>query len=412
MGEGLPWEAIDVARARQRIASDVIHTPLVPAPEIPGLEAAGPVYLKLENLQRTGAFKIRGALNKIAALPDEVRRRGVVAASAGNHAQGVAWAARRFGIPATIVMPSLASPLKVRRTRALGAEVVLEGADYEEAYGRAIARAEQEGRTFVHPYDDADVIAGQGTVGREILEDLPSVGRVVAGVGGGGLLAGIACALRQAGSAAEVVGVQPLGASTLAPSLARGTVVTGGRPATFADGLATRHVGTLPLAILREAKATAITVDDRSIARAAFLLLEGAKVLAEGAAAAALAGLLSSPASGRTGPTVVVVSGGNLDPFLLDRILFIGLADQGRLLRLSGTLRDVPGQLAEFLGIASSARANVREIRHARESADSVPGEVVVEVDLDVRDRAHAEEVLARYRAAGWTVRALPLGPD
>ncbi len=407
MREDSPWDAIDVDGARSRIASEVIRTPLLRAPSWPELGDA-PLYLKLENLQRTGAFKLRGALNKIALLDTETRRRGVVAASAGNHAQGVAWAARHFGIPATIVMGTHASPLKVSATRALGAEVILSGADYDDAYEHAVSLATKENRTFVHPYDDPAVVAGQGTIGLEILDELPDVRRIVAGVGGGGLLAGIASAVRQRGSTAEIVGIQPAGASTLLPSLTQGRVVIGPRPVTFADGLATRHIGDLPFRILAAAGAIARTVDDRTIARAAFLLLEQAKVLAEGAGAASFAGLLEHPELARDGPTVLVVSGGNLDPFVLDRILFIGLASEGRLLRLASSLHDVPGQLADFLLVASEAQANVRQIRHGRESPDRPPGEVSVELDLEVRDAAHGSEVLRQYRAKGWPAIEVP----
>lgn len=408
MSETEPWAEIDVATARERTRGEVVRTPLVRAPEIPGSRGE-PVYLKLENLQLTGAFKIRGALNKIASLSAEERARGVVAASAGNHAQGVAWAARRFGIPATIVMGTHASPLKVSATRALGATVVLFGNDYDDAYDRAREMAKEEGRTFVHPYDDPLIIAGQATVAEEIREDLPNVARIVAGVGGGGLLSGIASSMRRAGSSAEIVGVQPSGASNLAPSLAAGRVIVGPRPNTFADGLATRHIGDLPFRILSAARARAIAVDDRSIARAAFVLLERAKTLAEGAGAAGWAAVLEHPELCKNGPTVVVISGGNLDPFVLDRILFIGLAAEGRLLRLSSPISDVPGRLAAFLAVAGEAQANVRHIRHGREVPDRPPGEVTVELDLEVRDSSHGKRVLDLYQKQGWSVREIPL---
>ena len=408
MSDREPWSEIDVERARQRTKDEVVRTPLVRAPDLPGL-GPGPVYLKLENLQRTGAFKIRGAFNKIASLSAEERSRGVVAASAGNHAQGVAWAARRFGVPATIVMATHASPLKVSATRALGADVVLYGSDYDDAYGRAVELAKEQGRTFVHPYDDPLVIAGQATIGEEIREDLPDVARVVAGVGGGGLLSGIASSLRRAGSHAEIVGVQPLGASNLGPSLEAGRVIVGPRPDTFADGLATRHIGDLPFRILSAAGARAISVDDRGIARAAFILLEKAKIMAEGAGAAGWAAVLEHPELTRDGPVVVVVSGGNLDPFVLDRVLFIGLAAEGRLLRLASPISDVPGRLSAFLAVAAEAQANVRHIRHAREVPDRPPGEVTVELDLEVRDASHGSEVLDLYRKKGWNVREIPL---
>lgn len=399
---------VDVLAAAARLRGHIVRTPLVRAPPLPGLGDAA-VYLKLENFQATGAFKIRGAINRIAQIPEDDARRGVAAASAGNHAQGVAWAARERGIPATIVMPETASPLKITRTRSLGARVLLHGANYDEAHEYALRLAARERLTYVHPYDDPDVISGQGTVGLEILEDLPTVRRVIAGVGGGGLLSGIAAGLHAQDSSAEVIGIQSTGADTLRASLAAGKVVEGATPNTFADGLATRRIGQLPLEILRAVHARAFVVDDRAIARASFLLLELAKVLAEGAGAAATAGLLEHPELARDGPVVVVVSGGNLDPFVLDHVLFIGLAAEGRLLRLRSTMRDVPGQLAAFLKIAADSGANVRHLNHERESPDLPPGRVTVEIELEVRDGAHGLEVERAYRDAHWPVERLSI---
>ncbi|EQD36851.1 threonine dehydratase catabolic, partial [mine drainage metagenome] len=238
-GPALPVSLSAVEAAARRIDRRVLRTPLVRAPELPGLPEV-PIYLKLENLQTTGSFKLRGALNKVLGLSDADAARGVVAASAGNHAQGVAWAARARGIPATIVMAQNASPLKVRRTRALGAEVILYGADYDEAHDRSVEIARDQHRAYVHPFDDPEVIAGQGTIGLEILDELPDVELIVAGVGGGGLLAGIASAVRGRGRPTRLLGVQPSGADTLRASLREQRVVVGPRPTTFADGLATR----------------------------------------------------------------------------------------------------------------------------------------------------------------------------
>jgi threonine dehydratase len=407
----LPVSLAEVEAAARGIAGKVVRTPLIEAPRFPGLPDT-PVYLKLENLQRTGAFKLRGATHRIAQLSPEEAKRGVVAASAGNHALGVAWAARAKGVPVTIVMAETASPLKVSLTRALGARVILEGADYDEAHDRSVRLAAEEHLTYIHPYDDPFIVAGQGTVGLEILEDLPEVARIVVGVGGGGLFAGIAAAVRGRGSDADLVGVQPKGSDNLRPSLEQGRVVLGPRPNTFADGLATRQIGDLPFRILRAARARAVTVDDRTIARASFLLLEQAKVLAEGAGATPLAGLIEHPELAETGPVVLVVSGGNLDPFLLDRILFIGLAAEGRLLRIRAPLRDVPGRLEEFLSIAAREGANVRHILHGRESPDLPPGEVTVEVELEVRDATHGNAVEAAYRQRGWPVVRVATGPE
>jgi threonine dehydratase len=406
----LPVRLDDIERAARTISGSVLSTPLLLAPRLPGLPDV-PIYLKLENLQRTGAFKLRGATNRIAQLTAEEASRGVIAASAGNHALGVAWAARARGVPATIVMAETASPLKVSLARSLGARVVLRGTDYDEAHDHSVKLAEEEHLTYIHPYDDRFVIAGQGTIGLEILDARPDVRRIIAGVGGGGLLAGIAAAVRGRGSSAEIVGVQPRGSDNLRPSLEKGRVVVGGRPATFADGLATRQIGDLPFQILRAAGVRSVVVDDRTIARASFLLLEQAKVLAEGAGATPLAALLEHPELAADGPIVLVVSGGNIDPFLLDRILFIGLAAEGRLLRLRAPLKDLPGRLEEFLHVAAAGGANVRQIFHGRESPDRPPGEVTVEVELEVRDAAHGDRVEADYRARGWSAERVPLGP-
>jgi threonine dehydratase len=399
----------DVRRAATAIAGAVRRTPLVVAPTFPGLPSSG-LYLKLENLQTTGAFKLRGATNRIAQLSADEAKRGVIAASAGNHAQGVAWAARARGIPATVVMARTASPLKVRLTREMGARVILTGADFDEANEEALRRAAAEGLAFIPPFDDPAIIAGQGTVGLEILEDLPSTRRIVVGVGGGGLAAGIAVAARGIHPDVEIVCVQPQGSDTLRASLAAGRVVVGNRPTTFADGLATRHVGNLPLRLLLANHVRSVVVDDTSIARASFLLLEQAKVLAEGAGAIPLAALLNDPSLAEGGPTVLVISGGNLDPFLIDKVLLAGLSAEGRLLRLSATVSDAPGRLVEFLTVAAEANANVRHIRHDRDAAGHGPRDVSVTVELEVRDAEHGREVTARYVERGWVVRSDEVG--
>jgi threonine dehydratase len=402
--ELLPVTLADVRRAADVIRGTIRATPLIEAPAFPGLPATG-LYLKLENLQRTGAFKLRGATNRISQLTPDEAKRGVIAASAGNHSQGVAWAARARGIPATVVMALSASPTKVRSTRELGARVILYGADFEEANEEALRRGKSEGLTYIAPFDDPAVIAGQGTVGLEIVEALPEVRRIVVGVGGGGLAAGIAVAARSLRPDVEIVCVQPEGADTLRASLAAGRVVLGPRPSTFADGLATRHVGELPLRLLLAHHAKAVVVDERTIARASFLLLEQAKVLAEGAGATPLAALLTDPTLADGGPTVLVVSGGNLDPFVIDRVLFVGLTEEGRLLRLTATLSDAPGRLASFLQVAADANANVRQIVHDRDSAARGPREVSISVELEVRDAEHGAEVEARFRQLGWAVQ-------
>jgi threonine dehydratase len=406
VADPLPVQLEDVRAAAQRISGVVRRTPLIAAPPIPGLPPTG-VYLKLESFQPIGAFKIRGAANRILSLSPEAAAHGVVAASSGNHAQGVAYAARHRGIPATIVMPSGATPSKVSATRALGARVLFHGNDFEEADEEALRLSRNEGLVYVHPFQDPDIIAGQGTVALEVLEDLPTTHRIIAGVGGGGLLAGIAVAAKGLNPDVEIVGVQPAGADTLRASLDQHRVVEGGPPRTFADGLATRRVGDQPFRVFERFGVKAVSVDDRAIARAVFLLLDRAKLLVEGAGAAPLAAVLEHPELLENGPTVLIVSGGNIDPFLLDRILSIGLWSEGRLMRIRASVRDKPGQLTTVLGIAASLSANVREVVHDRESPNRPPGELVVEIELEVRDREHAAEVLQAFRDQGWNVTSV-----
>jgi len=401
-----------IRTAARGLAGQILPTPLIRAPRFPGLESVE-LYLKLENLQWTGSFKLRGALNCLAHLPEGTLRRGVVAASAGNHAQGVAYAGRAKGIPVTIVMARTASPLKVAATRSLGATVILEGTNYDEAKQFALALAHREDRAFIPAFDDPRVIAGQGTVGLEILEALPNTAAIVAGVGGGGLLAGVAVAARALGGPKlRVIGVQPAGVDSLRPALEAGRVVTVPPPRTFADGLATREVGRLPLEILTRARAEAWVVRDTEIARASFLLLEQAKVLAEGAGSAPLAGLLNPTGPLPEGPIVAIISGGNLDPFLLDRVLWYGLVAEGRLLRLRTLLGDRPGRLNSFLEVAARQGANVRQIHHEREAPGGGPTEVRVEIELEVEGPDHADHLLAAYRAEGWNVEPIPLASD
>ncbi|MCI4349267.1 MAG: pyridoxal-phosphate dependent enzyme [Thermoplasmata archaeon] len=299
-------------RARAVVRSVILRTPLIAAPSLPGIPD-GRVFLKLENLQRSGSFKLRGAYHKIATLSPAERTRGVIAASGGNHAIGVAWAAREAGTQATVVVPKRASPLKVRRARELGATVVQSGADYAEAHDTARRRSLREGLAMVEPFDDPAIIAGQGTIGLEILEDLPNVRSILAGVGGGGLLAGIGVGSRTSGRDPQLFGVQPAGSATFGASLRLGTIVERGLPTTIADGLATRRIGDLTFAILRRLRARSLVVEDGAIARAALALLDRGSIVAEPAAAAPLAALLRHPEIARRGPVVLVISGGNID---------------------------------------------------------------------------------------------------
>ncbi len=363
------------------------------------------IYLKLENLQKTGSFKVRGALNKIQQLEATARARGVVTASAGNHAQGVAYAARMAGVAATVVMPETAAFSKVAATLGYAAKVIFAGRDYSEASARATALAAEEQATFVHAFDDADVIAGQGTLGLELLEQLPDVDTVVVPVGGGGLLAGLIAALRGAGSRARIVGVQAAGASSLAPSLRAGARVELHGVDTIADGLATRSIGALPFAIIRAGIDQAVEVSDAEIADAVLLLLERAKTVVEGAGAVGLAACLAAGRIAGAGEKVaVIISGGNIDTNLLDRIINLGLVQEGRLFRFTTLLVDRPGELQRLVACIAACRANIHQIRHERAQPGLALTQAAVTLDLETRGREHIAEIERALVAAGFVV--------
>lgn len=350
-------------------------------------------FLKPENLQKTGSFKIRGAYNRVAALTPEEARRGVIAASAGNHGQALAFAATRAGVKATIAMPRTAAIAKVDATVGYGQEVVLEGADYQEARSAADRICESTGAIFVDAYDDPLVIAGQGTIGLEIADEVrPDV--VLVPVGGGGLLAGIAVAIAARVPGAEIIGVEAAGSPQLSASLAAGAPVSVSRPVdTIADGLATGTIGRLPFELIRERVRRVVTVDDFEIGEAVLLMLERMKLLAEGAGAAALAGAFKIKADLRGRRVVIVVSGGNIDINLLDRIIGHGLAKAGRLMRLTIDLRDRPGELQKLLALIGATGANVRAISHDRTRRDIPIGNARVMLELETRSAEHVAEI-------------------
>jgi threonine dehydratase len=396
--------AIDSIReARSRAAGIVKVTPLDQSATFSAL-CGREIHLKLENLQKTGSFKVRGALNKIQLLDPAARRCGVITASAGNHAQGVAYAARSLNVPVTVVMPETASFSKVAATIGYGAQVILEGRDYGEAYAKARALARERKATFVHAFDDADVIAGQGTLGLELLEQLPDVDAVVAPVGGGGLLAGIASALRGAGCAARIIAVQPAGASALAPSLRAGTQVRLPSVNTIADGLATGSIGDAPWKVLHAAVDAAVEVSDAEIADAVLMLLERAKLVAEGAGAAALAACLAGRLPGDAKKVAVIVSGGNIDTNLLDRIINLGLVEEGRLFRFRTRLADRPGELQRLVSCIVARRANIHQIRHERAEPGLPLTEASVILDLETRGPEHIEQIRQALLEAGFEV--------
>jgi threonine dehydratase len=360
----------------------------------------GQVLLKCENLQRTGSFKIRGAFTRMSRLEEAERALGVVA---GNHAQGVALAARMLGLNARVYMPFGAPIPKVNATRGYGAEIVFAGATVDEALLHAAEYAEQTGATLVHPFDHRDIVLGQGTCGLEILDQVPSAATVLVPTGGGGLIAGVAAAIKAARPDVQVVGVQAEGAAAYPGSLAAGRPVALETMSTMADGIAVARPGAVPFAIIEACVDTIVTVSEESISRALVLLLERAKLVVEPAGAAAVAALLEDPTAYRT-PAVAVLSGGNVDPLLLAKLVQHGLAAAGRYLNITVRIPDRPGGLARLLGELAEQGANVLEVAHARTSGSLSPDEVDVQVQLETRGPEHTEEVLARLREHGYRV--------
>jgi threonine dehydratase len=366
-------------------------------------KVGGAVDLKCENLQRAGSFKIRGAYVRLSNLSPDERARGVVAASAGNHAQGVALAAKMLGVPTTVFMPVGAPLPKVSATRGYGADIRFVGSSVDEALVAARAFAEETGAVLIHPFDHVDVVAGQGTVGLEILEQRPDVRTVVVCTGGGGLLAGVAVAIKAVRPDVRVVGVQAAGAAAYPGSLAVHRPVALTHMSTMADGIAVGRPGDVPFALVDELVDEVRVVDDESIARALVLSLERSKLVVEPAGAAGLAAVLDDPASFEP-PVVVVVSGGNVDPLLLLRVIRHGLAAGGRYTTLRVRVPDRPGSLAGLLAALAEADANVVEVEHARIDPRLSLNEVEIEVQVETRGLAHRDEVLAALGRAGYHV--------
>ncbi len=391
--------SIQTARAR---ISDSIHTSPCQLSHYLSELSGLPLYLKLENLQRTGSFKERGALNKLLTLSSEERKRGVIAASAGNHAQGVAFHASARGIHAQIVMP-LATPLvKVAATLSYGAEVILHGASYDEACDEALRRRLDEGRTFIHPFDDPEVIAGQGTIGLELLEQIPDMEAVVVPIGGGGLISGIACALKETNSRIRVIGVEPERLPSMLRAREAGKPVTISSEATIADGIAVRRAGDLTLPLVCRYVDEIVTVDDEEIASAILMLLEHEKTLAEGAGAAALAAVIHAKTNLRHRRTAILVCGGNIDVSLLAKIIERGLVKDGRLLRLRVYLQDRPGALLALSQILARERANIVETVHNRAYYGVSLGETVIDITLETRGATHITAISHALREDGF----------
>jgi threonine dehydratase len=391
-----------IQTARTRIGDAIYVSPCQLSSDLSELTGL-PLHLKLENLQRTGSFKERGALNKLLTLSQAEREHGVITASAGNHAQGVAFHAAAQGIRTQIVMPLATPQIKVAATRGFGADVVLHGSNYDEACEEAQRRRLEEGRTFIHPFDDAEIINGQGTIGLELLEQVPDLEAVVVPIGGGGLISGVACALKETNPRIRVIGVEPEKLPSMLRAREAGAPVTLNAEATVADGIAVRRAGDLTLPLVSRYVDEIVTVDDEEIASAILMLLEHEKTLAEGAGAAALAALLQSKTNLRQRRTVVLVSGGNIDVTLLAKIIERGLVKDGRLLRIRVHLQDRPGALLALTHILARERANIVETIHNRAYYGVSLGETVIDVTLETRGASHIAAISHALREAGFS---------
>ncbi|WP_166984249.1 threonine ammonia-lyase [Paramicrobacterium fandaimingii] len=393
-----------IEHAQQVVARVSQHTPMESSRYL--TEVLGQsVYLKCENLQRTGSYKIRGAFNRLAQLTDEEKAKGVVAASAGNHAQGVAFAARELGIAATIFMPVGVPLPKLQATRRYGADVVLRGHTVTEPLKAAAEYAEKTGAVLIPPFDHVDVVTGQGTLGLEILDDVPDATTIVVPIGGGGLIAGVAAAAKQRaareGREMRIIGVQSQNAAAYPPSLAEGHPVDVEIQPTIADGIAVSRPGSLNFDLIQQLVDEVVTVTEDEIAKALLLLLERAKLVVEPAGAVSVAAIIEGKVTA-TGPTVAILSGGNIDPLLMQRVVSHGLSAAGRYMTLRIPLPDRPGQLARIAEILAQANANVVEVLHTRHGQGMQISEVMIDLSVETRGDDHKASVVETLRSAGY----------
>jgi threonine dehydratase len=396
----------DVRAALSRIRERIYLSPCARSETLSRLTGTD-AWLKLENLQMTGAYKERGALNKLLLLPQAERERGLIAASAGNHAQAVAYHAGRLGVKATIVMPEATPIMKVANTRAHGARVILHGANYDEAYAEARRLEQVERLTFVHPFDDPAVIAGQGTIAVEVLEQEPGLEAIVVPVGGGGLVSGVAVAAKALKPSIRVIGVETEVLPCMLQAVEAGRPVTLEPATTIADGIAVKRAGDVTFEHVRRLVDEIVTVSEEEISSAILYLLEREKTVVEGAGAVAVAALLQRKIRGLEGKrTVSIVSGGNIDVNLVARVIERGLVKDGRLVRISVHLQDKPGQLAKVSAIVANARANVIEVHHTRAFAYRF-GDTTLQLTLETRGPEHVEEILRALRERGYQVQQI-----
>ncbi len=393
----------DIWEAHKLLKPRLHHTPLTASRTLSEMTGAD-IYLKAENMQRSGSFKVRGASYKLSRLGEQEYRRGVIAASAGNHAQGVAIAAAQYGIPCTIVMPETAPLAKVMATQGYGASVVLHGFTYDDAYAHCLQLQEESGAAFIHAFDDPDIIAGQGTLGLEMLSDLPDADALVVPIGGGGLMSGIAIAARALRPDITIIGVQAAGAPSFRSSLDAGELRTTPAITTIADGIAVKRPGELTFSIIQRLVDDVVLVNDEAIIAAVLFLMERIKMLVEGAGAVGVAALLSGAVKLEGKKVLVPLTGGNIDINVVGRFIEHGLADAGRYFVIHTRLTDRPGELMRLLGIIAEMRINVIDVRHQRISSRLPIMEREETLTLETRDRAQCDELLQRLRAAGYIV--------
>ena len=402
MAEMLTLEAFE--EASKKVREVTLETKLVESPHF-SASTGNRVWLKPENMQRTGAYKVRGAYYKISTLSPEELGRGIVTASAGNHAQGVAFAAHSHGIPATIVMPKAAPIAKVQATEGYGARVVLHGDCYDEAYARALEICEAEGATFLHPFDDYEVMAGQGTVALEILSELPTVDTVVVPVGGGGLLSGVAACIKHVNPRVKVIGVQAEGASAVYQSFKAKKRTTTARVSTIADGIAVGSPGEHTVEMILKYADDMVTVTDNEISAAILLLMERTKQIVEPSGASSLAAVLSGKVDAHDKRTVCLLSGGNIDVSFIHRVIDQGLVTRHRRMRFTTRMPDAPGRLIEVLQVLADSGANVLEINHDRFSRILGPNEILVHVACEVGGEEHGKNVMEALKKAGYNAK-------
>lgn len=393
-----------IEEARRALEGVTRKTELIPSP-IFSRESGSDVYLKPENLQLTGAFKIRGAYYKISRLPPEEKQRGLIASSAGNHAQGVALAAHMQGVDATIVMPKTTPLIKVEATRGFGARVILEGDCYDDAYAAARSLEREEGRVFVHPFDDLDVMAGQGTIGLEILEDMEDLYAVLVPIGGGGLISGVATAIKSRRPDVKVIGVEPEGACAMRQSLRKGSVQTLDRVDTIADGVAVRTPGALTFEVIRERVDDILTVSDPELMEAFLLVLERHKLIAENSGVLSLAALKQLPGDGRK--VVPIISGGNIDVVTISSMIDRGLVKRGRIFCFTVDLPDEPGQLLKVSGILADENANIIKLDHNQFKTLDRLKQVQLEVTVETNGHDHVRRITAALEAGGYSVERI-----